>query len=93
MLEASGQALPDAKPILEVNVGHPLVARLSSESDDARFTALSEIVLDHAVGIPHPRTPESESIELARLELLKQYPQLLSGLVESDENDAQPGAI
>ena len=49
MLEASGQELPDSKPILEVNVGHPLVARLSSEPDEARFTALSEIVLDHAL--------------------------------------------
>lgn len=52
-----------------------------------------EIVLDHAVDIPHPRTPESESIELARLELLKQYPQLLSGLVECDDDDAPTGAI
>jgi len=51
-----------------------------------------EIVLDHSVDIPRPRTPESESIELARLELLKQYPQLLSGLVESDESGAPPGA-
>ena len=52
-----------------------------------------EIVLDHNVDIPHPRTPESESIELARLELLKKYPQLLSGLVESDEIAAPPSAI
>ena len=52
-----------------------------------------EIVLDHTVDIPRPRMPESESIELARLELLKKYPQLLSGLVESDETGAPPGAI
>ena len=52
-----------------------------------------EIVLDHSVDIPRPRTPESESIELARLDLLKQHPQLLSGLVESDEDDAPSGAI
>lgn len=52
-----------------------------------------EIVLDHTIDIPRPRTPESESIELARLELLKQYPQLLSGLVESEEDDAPPGDI
>ena len=49
MLEASGQAVPDSKPILEVNVGHPLVERLSAESDDARFDALANIVLDHAL--------------------------------------------
>ncbi|MEL7186509.1 MAG: molecular chaperone HtpG [Pseudomonadota bacterium] len=49
MLEASGQALPESKPILEINVGHPLVTRLSGEADDARFGELSKIVLDHAL--------------------------------------------
>ena len=49
MLEASGQSLPDSKPILEVNIGHPLLERLSSEADDGRFSALSHIVLDHAL--------------------------------------------
>ena len=49
MLEASGQSLPVTKPILEVNIEHPLVARLSAEADDDRFAALSNIVLDHAL--------------------------------------------
>ncbi len=49
MLEASGQSLPDTKPILEVNIEHPLVSRLSAEADDDRFAALSNIVLDHAL--------------------------------------------
>jgi molecular chaperone HtpG len=49
MLEASGQSLPETKPILEVNVGHPLVERLSRESDVERFSALSNILLDHAL--------------------------------------------
>jgi molecular chaperone HtpG len=49
MLEASGQELPESKPILEINVDHPLVSRLSSESDHTRFSELSEIVLDHAL--------------------------------------------
>lgn len=49
MLEASGQALPESKPILEINVKHPLVTRLSSESDDERFGQLAKIVLDHAL--------------------------------------------
>jgi molecular chaperone HtpG len=49
MLEASGQALPESKPILEINVQHPLVARLSDEADADRFGALSNIVLDHAL--------------------------------------------
>ena len=49
MLEASGQSLPEAKPILEVNVSHPLLERLSGEVDDDRFTELSKIVFDHAL--------------------------------------------
>jgi molecular chaperone HtpG len=49
MLEASGQALPETKPILEVNIEHPLLGRLSGETDDDRFDALSHIVLDHAL--------------------------------------------
>ncbi len=49
MLEASGQKLPQTKPILEINVRHPLVARLSAETDHERFTDLSHIVLDHAL--------------------------------------------
>ncbi len=49
MLEASGQEIPDTKPVLEINVDHPLVARLSAETDDGRFDELSGIVLDHAM--------------------------------------------
>lgn len=49
MLEASGQQVPESKPILELNIDHPLVTRLASEVDGARFTALSNIVLDHAL--------------------------------------------
>ena len=49
MLEASGQELPESKPILEINIKHPLVTRLSDEANDDRFGALSNIVLDHAL--------------------------------------------
>lgn len=49
MLEASGQKLPESKPILEINIDHPLVRRLSAETDDERFIELSNIVLDHAL--------------------------------------------
>ena len=49
MLEASGQQLPDSKPILEINIEHPLVTRLSAETNDKRFGDLSNIVLDHAL--------------------------------------------
>ena len=49
MLEASGQAIPESKPILEINVKHPLVERLSAETDGERFDDLSQVVLDHAL--------------------------------------------
>ena len=49
MLEASGQELPETKPVLEINIDHPLVTRLSAETNDARFGELSHIVLDHAL--------------------------------------------
>ena len=49
MLEASGQSIPESKPILEINVGHPLVDRLSAEDNEQRFEDLSNIVLDHAL--------------------------------------------
>ena len=49
MLEATGQELPESKPILEINVSHPLVQRLSAESNSNRFDELSGIVLDHAL--------------------------------------------
>ncbi|RLA33461.1 MAG: molecular chaperone HtpG [Gammaproteobacteria bacterium] len=49
MLEASGQQLPESKPILEINIEHPLVTRLAAETNDKRFGDLSNIVLDHAL--------------------------------------------
>jgi molecular chaperone HtpG len=49
MREATGQALPDTLPILEVNMDHPLLERLSATANDDRFDALSHIILDHAL--------------------------------------------
>ena len=49
MLEAAGQAVPDTKPILEVNVRHPLLARLAAETNETRFNEFANILLDHAL--------------------------------------------
>jgi molecular chaperone HtpG len=49
ILQGTGQKLPAAKPLLEINVEHPLVAKLSAETDERRFEALSNIILDHAL--------------------------------------------
>jgi molecular chaperone HtpG len=48
ILAASGQAVPDAKPILEINAAHPLVRRLEAEDDEARFADVARVVLDQA---------------------------------------------
>jgi molecular chaperone HtpG len=49
VLEAAGQKLPESKPLLEINMEHPLVRKLSAERDEKRFDALSNIILDHAL--------------------------------------------
>jgi molecular chaperone HtpG len=41
LLEATGQPLPDSKPIFEINPAHPLIRRLAAETDDARFGDLA----------------------------------------------------
>jgi molecular chaperone HtpG len=48
IMEAAGQEVPESKPILEVNPGHPLVAMLDQESDEDRFADLASIVFDQA---------------------------------------------
>jgi molecular chaperone HtpG len=48
ILAASGQAVPDAKPILEVNPAHPLVQRVAGEADEARFADLARVLLEQA---------------------------------------------
>jgi len=49
MLKATGQSLPESMPSLEVNLGHPLLARLAAERDEAVFGKLASLVLDQAV--------------------------------------------
>ena len=48
MMKAAGQAMPAAKPILEVNAAHPIVRRLADETDPARFNDWSQILFDQA---------------------------------------------
>ncbi|MDH0895983.1 MULTISPECIES: molecular chaperone HtpG [unclassified Pseudomonas] len=48
ILEASGQKVPDAKPIFEINPQHPLIEKLDAEADEDRFTDLSHILFDQA---------------------------------------------
>ena len=48
IMEAAGQPVPDSKPVLEINPGHPLMERLDRESDEDRFGDLARIVFDQA---------------------------------------------
>jgi molecular chaperone HtpG len=49
LLKSAGQNIPAAKPILEINPHHPLVARLKDESDEARFGDLAKILFDQSL--------------------------------------------
>jgi len=47
MLKAAGQTTPDSKPILEINVDHPLIQHLNYEN--ANFSDWSHILFDQAL--------------------------------------------
>ena len=40
--------MPESKPILEINPGHPLVQMLDREADEDRFADLATIVFEQA---------------------------------------------
>ena len=48
IMEAAGQAVPDNKPILEVNGKHPLVQKLAGEKDDDKAGVLAGLLYDQA---------------------------------------------
>ncbi|MCB1730665.1 MAG: molecular chaperone HtpG [Halieaceae bacterium] len=48
IMEAAGQPVPESKPILEINPGHPLVKMLDREADEERFADLGNILFDQA---------------------------------------------
>ncbi len=48
ILAASGQAVPDARPILEINPAHALVQRLAGEAGDGAFGDIARVLLDQA---------------------------------------------
>ncbi|MFP3847388.1 molecular chaperone HtpG [Pseudomonas sp. W5-01] len=48
ILEASGQKVPDSKPIFEFNPSHPLIGKLDNEQNEDRFGDLSHILFDQA---------------------------------------------
>lgn len=49
MLEAAGQPVPENKPVLEVNLSHDLLAKLSVIDAGERFDDLAALLLDQAM--------------------------------------------
>jgi molecular chaperone HtpG len=61
ILAAAGQNAPAARPLLEVNVAHPLVKYLEGVTDDGQFTELAQLLYDQAAlaeGTPLANPPE-----------------------------------
>ncbi|MBN6149746.1 molecular chaperone HtpG [Xanthomonas sp. AmX2] len=48
ILEASGQKLPESKPVFEFNPAHPLIEKLDAETDGDRFGDLARVLFDQA---------------------------------------------
>ena len=49
MLEQAGQPLPDSKPVLEVNLEHPLLKRAGSTDSDEDFKEWATLLFEQAV--------------------------------------------
>lgn len=48
VLESAGQPVPESKPILEINLEHPLVQRLEQEAEDEKAGDLVGLLFDQA---------------------------------------------
>ncbi len=48
ILEASGQPVPETKPVFEINPAHPLIRKLEQETDEERFNDLGSVLFDQA---------------------------------------------
>lgn len=49
LLRDAGQSVPVSKPYLELNPGHPLIARLKEESDTVRFGDWTNLLFEQAM--------------------------------------------
>src|SRR5580658_10288432 len=61
LLAAAGQKAPEARPVFEVNVGHPLVRYLDGVGDAGQFGELTQLLYDQAAlaeGAPLANAPE-----------------------------------
>lgn len=49
MFKQAGHDIPDNKPVLEINLQHPLVSQLEQEKDEQRFSDWSRILFEQAM--------------------------------------------
>ena len=50
LLRQAGQPVPEVRPVLEINLDHPLIRKLeAAAADPARFEDLAHIVFDQAL--------------------------------------------
>ncbi len=79
ILAAAGQKLPDSKPVLELNVAHPLVKYLDREKDSAQFNELALVLFEQAA-----------LVEGDRIGNPSEYVQRLNRLLSRLTGDAPP---
>ena len=48
-MKQAGHDVPESKPTLEINPGHPILVKMDNESDEDRFGDWSMLLLDQAV--------------------------------------------
>jgi len=48
IMAAAGQAVPESKPILEINMAHPLVGKLEAEAGEEDAARLARVLFDQA---------------------------------------------
>ena len=49
LMQAAGQAVPESKPVFELNPAHPLVQRLNEEQDEQAFGDWANLILQQAL--------------------------------------------
>jgi len=49
LLQSAGQALPNDKPILEINPSHPIIVKMKKEQDENYFADWVHVLFDQAI--------------------------------------------
>ncbi len=49
LMRQAGQAVPESKPVLEINPEHPLLEKFDQEPDDEKFSEWAQLLFDQAV--------------------------------------------